>query len=125
MKSRLLLVLALLLLPAVALAAGPRDGSYYVQETQQTQPYASGSIAYFVVLQNGDQIGFALLQAEGGPWRYGAGVLSENHATGELRLPDGASYGTFDLTITEAGQLSGTLYEFGGAYLYVQGSRFF
>lgn len=120
---RLLLALVLACLPSLALAAGPRDGSYRVEVTEPT-PYQQGLIDYLVVIQNETQIGFALLHAEGGPWRYGAGVLDGDHATGDLFLHSGAPYGTFRLTITEGGQLAGTMYE-GATLRYVNGARFF
>jgi hypothetical protein len=123
MTRRLLLALVLACLPSLALAAGPRDGSYRV-EVAEVGPYQEPHIRYVVVIQNDSQIGFALLGAEGGPWRYGAGTISGDQAAGTLFVHDGTAYGTFNLTITGDGQLSGAIYE-GSSYLYVAGARFF
>ena len=124
MTRRLVLALVLACLPSLALAAGPRDGSYRVEVTDAGL-YQQPHVRYVVVVQNGSQIGFALLAAEGGPWQYGAGVISAgDQASGNLFIHDGTAYGTFSLTITEGGQLSGVLYE-GSSYLYVTGARFF
>src|SRR5262245_61992276 len=124
MTRRFLLVLVFACLPSLALAAGLRDGSYRVEVTE-AGPYQQPHIRYIVVLENGSQMGFALLAAEGGPWRYGAGSMAGgDQASGSLFTPDGSAYGTFNLTITQDGQISGVLYE-GASYLYLTGARFF
>ena len=124
MIRRLLLALVLACLPSLALAAGPRDGSYRVDVTEAGPYQQPTRVRYVVVIQNDAQIGFALLAAEGGPWRYGAGTISGDQASGTLFAHDGTAYGTFSLTITQDGQLAGVMYE-GSAYLYLGGERFF
>jgi hypothetical protein len=121
MRTLLALALvALLLLPAFAFAAGPHDGAYSVT---QTRPGFILSY-YLVVVQNGQNIGFASLFANGA-WTYGMGQLtSPTQALGTLYQADGDVYGSFAVTVAPEGVIHGTVVVSGVTY-EITGVRFF
>ena len=106
MRKILALSIALLLLPAIAVAVGPLDGSYTVDGFNPELPEYP---AYIVVLQNGDQIGFAVLDTLSFGWSYGFGALHGNRVTGDLFSVDNSVIGRFDLTFGPDGVFNGTI----------------
>jgi hypothetical protein len=113
--------LALLLLPAVALAAGPHDGAYVVTETNVGLHHVE--TYHIVVVERGQDFGFAALFASGS-WGYGIGTFtSPTTAEGTLYLVNGTPYGTFSVTVSRD-TIAGQVVYLGTPYA-ISGVRFF
>jgi hypothetical protein len=121
--ATVLLVVALLAVAAPGWAVGPLDGSYQVS---LTVPESEPLTWYVVVIQNGNNFGFALLDPEGF-WVYGSGTLSpENRVTGPIIDPFyNEEYGQFELQFFPGGSVSGTIAIAGEAPVPLSGGKFF
>ena len=120
MKKLLALALvAVLFMPPFAFAAGPHDGAYSVTQTRPGYVLSH----YIVVVQNGQNIGFASLFANG-TWTYGMGQFtSPTEAIGTLYQAAGDVYGSFAVTVAPEGVIHGTVVVFGVTY-EITGVRF-
>jgi hypothetical protein len=107
MKRALFLAVVAIALsvPVLATAVGPFDGAYSVTESSSGGDF----LDYVVVLQKGTDVAIAILLPDVESWYYGRGTLNGSTATGTLFVPDGTSFGTFQLTLGADGSLSGTL----------------
>lgn len=115
------LLLALLAVAAPARAAGAFDGAYAVtQATAGMEPFQ----IFVVVLQNGGQVGLALLDPLTYEWTYGFGSFtSTSQVEGTMFFPGGADYATFTVAFSGS-SLTGSLTQ-AGIVFTLTGNRFF
>jgi len=121
MKRALSLAIVALALavPVLAAAVGPFDGAYSVTEISSEGKF----LDYVVILQKGTEVAVAILLPDVSSWFYGMGNLSGSTVSGTLFVPDGTSFGTFNLRLGDDGSLSGTLDT--GETVNLNGSRIF